>query len=245
MPGSRVAPSTSSAYPSPPAAPAPWLERRAGGPALRRTAPASRRRPAAAPRGCPSADRRPWWRRTARSAGCPRRWRRPAGRPEPLAGSGDVDRVTPSSPAPPRVQRYVGGGAERGQQPGPAVVGAAAAEPDHHGRSAGVDRCGEELSDAVRRGRLGPPGRRRRSGAGRRPARSRRTPSAPTSRTVAGVGAPCGPRTVTERSVAAECLVQHVDEARDRRRTSGRGRARRRGRSGASRRRSPPPPRPR
>ena len=56
----------------------------------------------AAPRGCPSAGRRSWSHRTARSAGCRRRWPRPAGpRRSPRARRPRSTSVIPSRPAPP------------------------------------------------------------------------------------------------------------------------------------------------
>ena len=66
----------------------------------------------------------------------------------------------------------------------------------------------------------------------------------PTRSTVAGTRSPCGPSDGHRQQLAAQRGVQHVDEARARRRPSARGPARRPAHAGATRSRSPRQPRP-
>ena len=105
----------------------------------------------------------------------------------------------PSQPGGAGVERRGRGGAEGGQQTRSPVVRAAAAQPDDDGRDAGPDRGPDQLADAVRRRPLGPLAAR--SGAGRTPGRSRRTPSRPRRAGPSRAPArPRGPRTVSASS---------------------------------------------
>ena len=176
----------------------------------------SRRRPAAAPRRCPSAGRRSWWRRTARSAGCRRRWRPPARRPRTGPGPRPGrPRVSPARPARPGVQAAASAVAPRAASrpappslvplpPRPTTIRSAPAS-ERRGRPARRRRACVALSGALAA----------RSGAGRRPGRSRRTPCSPTQQHRRRAPARrAGPRTVTAEQLAAQRRVQHVDEAR-------------------------------
>ena len=131
---------------------------------------------------------------------------------DPGPGRRQVDLVDPVQPGRPDVEPRVRRGPERREQAGAAVVGAAAAQPDHHGRRPGVERGRHQLPHAER----GAPGRRP-----RRPVRWMPQACAlstyavsPTSRTVAGTGPPKGPGDRDREHLATEGGVQHVDEAR-------------------------------
>ena len=63
--------------------------------------------------------------------------------------------LMPRSAATPAVDPAVAVRAQRREEAGPAVVGAAAAEPDHDLAGAGLDRGDHQLADAVRRRQLG------------------------------------------------------------------------------------------
>ena len=90
-------------------------------------------------------------RRAGRSAGCPRRSRRPGATPRsrgtpPSPAHGDQRGAAVRQGVPGRVQR---GGAERGQHPGAAVVGRRAAQARPRPRVApGLDRGGEQQRPA-------------------------------------------------------------------------------------------------
>lgn len=66
---------------------------------------------------------------------------------EALAGCGHVDAAHAHQGRRPGVERHVRRRPERGEQTGPAVVGAGAAEADHDGPRAGVDRGQQQLPD--------------------------------------------------------------------------------------------------
>ncbi len=66
---------------------------------------------------------------------------------EPLPAGGDLDVRDPGEPGRAGVQGTVGGRAERGEQAGAAVRGAAAAQPDHDPAGPGSDGGEQQLPD--------------------------------------------------------------------------------------------------
>ena len=251
-PGTRRAPSSSSAKPSPPAAPAPGSRasgrRHARGSRRpRRQPPRSRRalaRAAApAPASRPSARRSRRWRRGSPAAARRRHWPRrarprpsPRGRRPTRPGRGDRADQGLAAPGEP-----VGGAAprglqQRGEHPGTAVIGPRAAEPDHDPAGAGRPGRQQQVPDPAgrRRPRVAAVGRHEVQAArlGRLDVRRRRPPSgAGTSRTCAGTGSPSGPATVTSSTRPGRAAPGRR-RSRARRPTGGTARARRPGPAG-------------
>ncbi len=251
MPGSRRAPSASSAAPSPPAAPAPGcaadLDAEVG---LEHVGPAGERAVEQRDVLPARALLRPEDRR------CPAQAQQRAvdvGRGDQLdAGQPGVGRarqpVHPSQrgtargqPLPRRVEPLH---PERGEQAGTAVVGGAAAQPDDHAGGAEVE--GGARRAGRRRTSWSPSGRARRppAGAARRPTPPRRRPCPRRAARRRRTGRASGSSTTTGRSTApGSADGEHLEQARpavgQRREVQHVARARR----GASPRPSPPRPR--
>ena len=126
----------------------------------------------------------------------------------------EVDRSQVGEPGRSRVERSaLGGGAERGQKPGAAVVGAGASQPDDDPLRAGRERVVEQLAEPAGVGVLGLAvlglGEVQTDGLG---ALDVRRPVDHEHRGGGGLAVRTGHRDGVQ--VATERRVQHVDEAR-------------------------------
>ena len=213
MPGSRVAPSSSSAKPRPPAAPAPFSSdvRRSVATASSSSDAVDRRQPLLGdallrPEDLGRAEQA--GQRVVDVAGGDQLARPPAARGRPPGRPA----VTPRRPAAPASRGRSAVAPSAASSPAPPSLVPLPPRPTTIRRAPASSAAAAARRRRSVRGRLGALAAR--SGAGRTPGRSRRTPCRRRAAAWPAPGRRTGPRTVTASSSPPERGVQHVDEPR-------------------------------